>query len=153
MRAVRNIEDRFMEKVMPVTEMPGCWIWDACRLPSGYGKFGIGRRTFLAHRISYQLFRGPVPDHICVLHRCDLPCCVNPGHLFLGTNADNTQDMIDKGRLVSPLAKRSCCKHGHAYSQANTRVVINSNGTARYCRTCERTRQKLYKSERANGNH
>jgi hypothetical protein len=79
---------------------------------NGYGKFMMGSRkeknknAYLAHRVSYQLFKGNIPKGMCVLHRCDQPACVNPKHLFLGTQRDNMHDMISKGRAIHPLGKR-----------------------------------------------
>lgn len=79
----------------------GCWIWKASKRGSGYGQFFMQRygRQIEAHRASWILFlKGPIPDKMQVLHRCDVRACVNPAHLFLGTAKDNTQDMIKKKR-------------------------------------------------------
>lgn len=65
----------------------------------GYGRISVGgRKQAYAHRISYQAFRGDFDQKLDVLHHCDVRCCVNPSHLFLGTDADNVKDMMDKGR-------------------------------------------------------
>lgn len=77
----------------------GCWLWIGAVLPSGYGKMGIYGRTIGAHRISFELFRGEIPNGLHICHRCDNPCCVNPDHLFAGTRQDNMQDCIAKGRF------------------------------------------------------
>lgn len=74
-----------------------CWPWTACRLPRGYGRFGVDRRVELAHRVAMFLQTGAWPS-LWVLHRCDNPPCVNPEHLFLGTASDNSIDMHAKGR-------------------------------------------------------
>ena len=100
----KSLTERFNEKVAKPTDPDGCWTWTATKNNKGYGmlqetiKGQHGKR--LAHRISYKLFRGPVPRGACVLHRCDNPACVNPQHLFLGTKKDNYADMVSKGRRV-----------------------------------------------------
>lgn len=75
-----------------------CWEWIGLKNPSGYGEFRVDGIHWLAHRYSWWLHRGPIPDGLCVLHRCDFPPCVNPDHLWLGTRTDNHADMIRKGR-------------------------------------------------------
>ncbi len=91
--------DRFW-KYVEKTE--GCWLWTAARGGGGYGQLGVGRmgenRFVRAHRLSYEIHVGAIPDGMCVLHHCDNPQCVRPDHLFLGTPRDNSEDMIRKGR-------------------------------------------------------
>jgi hypothetical protein len=77
----------------------GCWEWMASFTKNGYGRFQINPRTYKAHRISYLITHGHLPDDLCICHKCDNKKCVNPSHLFLGTSKENTQDMISKGRL------------------------------------------------------
>jgi hypothetical protein len=79
-----------------------CWEWQAST-NRGYGQLsrGHGKAPYRAHRLSWQLHFGKIPKGMCVLHRCDNPLCVNPNHLFLGTQADNMHDKVQKGRIGS----------------------------------------------------
>lgn len=78
----------------------GCWIWTASIAGKGYGQLKIpgARRQVYAHRLAWELAYGPIPEGFLVCHRCDTPRCVNPAHLFLGSHADNLQDMASKDR-------------------------------------------------------
>lgn len=105
----RPMAERFWEKVDKVgpvmcPELGSCWIWTGARHYFGYGKISNGllgklRRPLDAHRVSWKLNCGEIPDGMCVLHRCDNPPCIRPDHLFLGTLRDNTQDALRKHRL------------------------------------------------------
>lgn len=89
------------ERFWPKVEVLGpqdCWLWTGCRGKKGYGKFYADGHNVQAHRFSYLLAFGPIPEGKLVLHECDNPPCVNPLHLKLGTCADNTADMVRKGR-------------------------------------------------------
>lgn len=76
----------------------GCWPWLGGTDVNGYGKMSVDQKPQLASRVSYMLHFGDVPAGLGVLHKCDTPLCVNPDHLFLGTQADNVADMHTKGR-------------------------------------------------------
>lgn len=78
-----------------------CWIWQAGILHDGYGSYSAGGKFFRAHRYSWQLQHGEIKDMLHVLHKCDDRRCVNPVHLWLGTNTDNIQDKMKKGRHIS----------------------------------------------------
>jgi hypothetical protein len=82
-----------------------CWSWRGSRHKFGYGYVRHGDDTMLAHRISYELFVGPIPDGFHVLHKCDTPACTNPGHLYLGLDADNVRDKVSRNRQFRKLSE------------------------------------------------
>jgi hypothetical protein len=96
---VNTLFDRF-EKYYTPTE--GCWIWFGAKNRKGYGQLGITvgskKTTARAHRIAYEKYIGSIPKGVLVLHKCDVPACVNPEHLFLGTDKDNAIDRNAKKR-------------------------------------------------------
>ena len=100
-RAFKSLAERFHEKFI-VNEENGCWEWQAYRDRKGYGWIndGNGRpgRPLRAHRVSHELFIGPIPEGMLVMHKCDNPRCVNPYHLKAGTAKENTLDMLQKKR-------------------------------------------------------
>lgn len=104
----RPIKERFEENINkdgPVQPHmdTACWEWTASKYHNGYGQFGpYHGRTQRAHRVSWELYRGPIPDGMLVLHECDNKPCVRPTHLFLGIQKENIQDMIQKGRAYFP---------------------------------------------------
>ena len=90
---------RFEDKCMP-EPMSGCWLWIAGFLHNDYGSFFYEGRNQKASRVAWKIYRGPIPEGLCVLHKCDIRSCVNPDHLWLGTVADNNADTRRKGRAV-----------------------------------------------------
>lgn len=93
-----SLAERFHAKYIPEPNS-GCWLWDAAVSTGGYGRIGDGSSKVLqAHRVAYEIHRGPIPPGLNVCHRCDVPLCVNPEHLFLGTQRENLDDMTRKGR-------------------------------------------------------
>jgi hypothetical protein len=92
-----NVVDRFWSKVEKTKD---CWLWKGSKLQSGQGQFSTNQGTVLAHRFSYELAHGKIPNKLRVLHKCDNPLCVRPDHLFLGTDSDNMQDALYKERLA-----------------------------------------------------
>lgn len=92
-----SVAARLMAKVEPCL-MSGCWLWTDAPGRGGYGRLFVNGADRKAHRVSYEIHKGPVPQGLQVLHRCDTPACVNPAHLWLGTIADNARDRDAKGR-------------------------------------------------------
>lgn len=101
LREHASAADRFWQKV--ITHGPDeCWEWTGSKGFKGYGQLRINGRIVAAHRFSYELHNGPIPDGLDCLHECDNPPCTNPEHLFLGTALDNHLDMAAKGRGSKP---------------------------------------------------
>jgi len=132
---MKSLKERFDCKYEIVTES-GCWIWTAAIDKKGYGRINVstkdGRRSVLAHRISYTLDSGNELGNMCVCHSCDTPACVNPDHLFLGTNQDNTDDMMSKGRQESnpvltekEVLEIKCLLNRTNYSQSDIGRLYN----------------------------
>lgn len=104
---IRRMEPRTLWDNVDITQQ--CWNWTGPVNSSGYGSLGFKGRKEGVHRISYEVAYGPFDRKMFVLHRCDNPRCVNPAHLFLGTQKDNMQDALQKGR----------CRQGFAWTKEN----------------------------------
>ena len=92
--------ERFMAKI--AKQPSGCWLWTGSKLRVGYGKFCMNGIPGTAHRAAWELFNGPIPEGMYVCHACDVRACVNPDHLFLGSQSDNMLDASSKNRLNTP---------------------------------------------------
>ena len=91
-----KLPPRFWKKVS--VEPSGCWLWTRGKYKDGYGGFKLDGKMVKVHRLSYQHFKGDIPEGLCVCHSCDNPVCVNPAHLWVGTNDDNITDKVGKWR-------------------------------------------------------
>lgn len=142
---------RFFSKTKKYGE---CTIWIGAVDTNGRGRFWLEGKLHSSPRVAWEIFNGEIPKGMCVCHTCDKPACVEISHLFLGTQADNMQDMKTKDRSYKGGAKNpwnrsiTHCKRGHFLSGDNLTV---SNGR-RVCRTCarasaERTRMKKIAKE------
>ena len=115
--------ERFQEKIL-LDKNTGCWLWVGSRLKkSGYGKFWHRGRKVFAHRISYELHKGPLPPGMQALHDCDNTSCVNPDHLHAGTQKDNQQEMVKRGRAAfgdrnGSRAHPECLVRGECHHKA-----------------------------------
>lgn len=147
--------ERFFRKVSICSSFPEeCWMWVGGKDRAGYGVFKVSPgRVVSAHRFIFEFSKFAIPKTKCVCHRCDVPACVNPNHLWLGSLKGNIQDCIRKKRFKSGrhnLVKTHCIK-GHPFSGEN--LFYNSKGY-RKCRACSRLRQTRYNRirgiERAN---
>lgn len=131
----------------------GCWIWQGTIMNSGYGQIGVRvgggkQRTTGAHRVSYETFVGPIPEGLVIDHLCRVRPCVNPNHLDVVTNRENTmRSPIAIGR---ENALKTHCPHGHPYDDENTYWYrIGRAGKGRLCRTCQREHARRYRARRA----
>ena len=115
-----------------VASQGGCMVWTAYKDKDGYGLATVNNKRVRAHRVSYEMNYGPIPDGYYVLHKCDNPSCIDPEHLFTGTQKDNILDWKSKG---SKRKRKEYCKRGHRRTPDN---LDTNNG----CRQCGRDRHR-----------
>ena len=112
----------------------GCYLWDGHVDKDGYGRLKREGRDLRAHRYMYQLVHRHLPDDLLVCHSCDVPACINPAHLFLGTGKDNLQDMSRKGKYRNNRMLREFCANGHKRTDDNIYLFRGKQ----MCRDCRR---------------
>lgn len=128
--------------MLHVQKTESCWLWTGCKSKYGYGQFTFRKKTTLAHRASYELAMGPFDNWLCVLHKCDNPQCVNPDHLFLGTQLDNARDRVAKGRPTLLRKTRTHCLRGHDLSIVGVHVRKKLGYIS--CKKCSNTLARKY---------
>lgn len=106
----------------------GCILWTAWKNNRGYGVVGLplGKKAY-AHRISYELTNGPIPEGMSVCHRCDTQACINPAHLFVGTHQENMRDSAAKGRAKQPKPRLGTAHHLAAFTVDQVRLIRGSS--------------------------
>ena len=108
-----------------------CIVWTGPLNNKGYGYTSIDGQRWYVHRLSFVLANQvAIPEGLDICHSCDVPLCINPDHLWVGTRADNMADSAAKGR--NPMQMKTHCPRGHAYDELNTRIYRSM----RYCRLC-----------------
>lgn len=138
-----NIEKLRQEIIKRSTPEPntGCWLWDnPTEVNPGffYGVVNVEKKNIYAHRASYKAFVGEIIPGLVICHKCDTPACVNPDHLFMGTQKDNMQDASKKGRLTWEI-----CLRGHII-EGHNKLRGRPNGVA--CRKCWNLRRQEYRA-------
>lgn len=128
---------RFAAKISPISS--GCWLWTGAIQKHGYGIFSFQGKCRLAHRVAYEIFKGPIPDGLTIDHACRIRNCVNPAHLRPMTNAENVRIGVGPSAIH---AKKTECPRGHSYTPENTYEYRGS----RYCKACAHAKAR---SERA----
>jgi len=129
------VEPRFLAKV---NKTETCWLWTAWVERNGYGRFWLDGRQHGAHRVSYELYVGPIPDGLEIDHLCRVRHCVNPAHLEVVTAAENVRRMAATRTPYQAL--RESCPNGHPYDAENTIATA----TGRSCLTCKRVANRAH---------
>ncbi len=146
-----TIEERFLNKINK-NGPNGCWIWTGSTRGHSnmkYGVFTVSKEAYGAHRFAWSLWIGPLnrteKRELCVCHKCDVPLCVNPDHLFLGTHDQNMEDAKIKGRNVGSIKK---CKRGHEFTEKNTWKCKKG---LRHCKKCHSINESNRRSKNKQG--
>jgi hypothetical protein len=121
------VTDAFFKERIAVSS-DGCWEWQRSLFKLGYACAKVGGKTMKAHRLSWEFYRGPIPDGMIICHHCDNRKCINPDHLFIGTTQDNVDDKMRKGRFVTTPGE----KNGYAKLTAEQVRAIRADSRAQH---------------------
>lgn len=134
----------FLDKFIRLTRIDenGCLIWVGHTTRDGYPRVTYKGRSRFVHRLGWTMARGPIPTGMVLCHSCDNPSCVNIDHLRVGTQNDNVQDMVSKGRHYRIHKTLGVCRRGHAMTDENT---YTKKCGYTYCRTCIKITKQKYK--------
>lgn len=122
----------------------GCWEWKSATAYYKYGNFWFGSKLIKAHRFSYSYYLNETIENKIICHHCDNSSCVNPFHLFEGTQSDNIRDCVNKNRLNSHNTNKTHCIRGHKLSGKNLYLYKNK----RICKACSKMRTFTYRNKR-----
>lgn len=137
MPAYRNIEERISEKFQ-INYETGCWEWTGALDIGGYGQISVDNRCKLAHRISWNVFKGAIPNGLQIDHLCRNRKCVNPDHLRVTTRKDN---ILCSNGITARQVRQTHCKRGHEFTKENTYIDTKEG---RNCIECKRMLQRRW---------
>ena len=133
--------ERFNQKV---EKTDSCWLWTGAKASNGYGCMSYNGKSTSAHRLSYLLHKGDIPEGLIICHTCDIPHCVNPDHLWVGTYTQNSHDMLKKNRQGENMRVKTHCRKGHLFTPENTYVRTTAGGKShKNCRHCRKINKKV----------
>ena len=136
MPARKDIVERFWDKFLPEPNT-GCWLWTDALQSEGYAVLSENQVPVYAHRLSYEIHKGPIPDGLHIDHLCRVRSCVNPDHLEAVTCAENIRRGPNRNR------EKTHCPAGHPYSDENTYINKRGDGSAfRACRICRKEQKR-----------
>ena len=130
--------ERHVERIPFLT----CWVWIGATNRNGYGQLRVNRRTESAHRIAYQLYRGPIHNDLELDHLCRNRWCVNPAHLEPVTHREN---LLRGKSIAAANAIKKTCSIGHPFDIINTRIARGQSGSRRRCRQCHAARNRAWR--------
>lgn len=131
----------FWKRVNKETES-GCWEWTGTTNCPGYGRFPVNKKSYAAHRLSYVLSKGAIPEENCIMHQCDNRRCVNPAHLKPGTHAENMADMKEKGRAKGHKKKKLTQDQIKYILESGKSISVLTAELKVHPRTVERVRER-----------